>query len=52
MNEFIIRKNNFLKKDIKGYYHTDYLGWQCPGNPDYLNIFKLLCFYLTFYLGL
>ena len=40
MNEFIIRKNNFLKKDIKGYYHTDYLRWQCPGNPDYLNIFK------------
>lgn len=40
MNKFIIRKNNFLKKDIQGYYHTDYLGWQYPGNPDYLNIFK------------
>lgn len=40
MNQFIIRKNNFLQKDIQGYYHTDYLGWQYPGNPDYLNIFK------------
>lgn len=40
MHKFIINKNNFLKQNIQGYYHTNYIGWQYPGNPDYLNIFK------------
>lgn len=40
MNRFIIVKNDYLKKDITGYYHQLYTGFRQPGNPDFLNTLK------------
>ena len=40
MNEFTINPNNFLSKRIQAFYHTDYLGYRKPGNPDYINTLK------------
>lgn len=40
MNEFIIQQNNYLKKDIRGFYNTDYLRKGNPGNPDFINVLK------------
>ena len=40
MHEFIITANYFLKKDVRAFYHTDYVGYEKPGNPDYLNRLK------------
>lgn len=40
MNRFIIEKNNYLKKDITGYYHQLYTGFRQSGNPDFLNTLK------------
>ncbi|MBN8691294.1 MAG: amidophosphoribosyltransferase [Armatimonadetes bacterium] len=40
MKEFEIRRNNFVSRDIKGYYHVDYVRMGNPGNPDYLNVLK------------
>jgi len=41
MKKFTIFKNEFLQKcDIKGFYHTDYVGYENLGNPDYLNDLK------------
>lgn len=40
MNTFTVESNNFLKKDIPGFFHTDYLGYGNPGNPDFINAMK------------
>lgn len=38
--KFMIKKNNFLKKDTVGYYHQIYTGFRQPNNPDFLNTLK------------
>lgn len=40
MQKFIVKRNYYLDRDIVGYYHCDYLGYQKTGNPDYLNHLK------------
>lgn len=40
MMQFLILNNEFLKLNIIGYCNTDYLGYQQPNNPDFLNMFK------------
>ena len=40
MKEFVIYRNEYLKKNVKGYYNTDYVGYENPGNPDYINNLK------------
>jgi phosphoribosylpyrophosphate synthetase len=40
MNTFKIKSNTYLSKTIDGFYHTDYLGYNKPGNPMYLNRLK------------
>ncbi len=40
MEEFTIRKNDYLEKDVTGYYHQPYTGYKQKGNPDFLNILK------------
>lgn len=40
MNSFTISSNNFLRKDIPGFYGVYYLGYKKPDNPDYLNCLK------------
>lgn len=40
MNTFTIESNCFLKRKVSGFYHTDYLGMNRPGNPNYLNKLK------------
>lgn len=40
LNEFLIKSNNYLHSEIKGFYHTDYKSYQTPGNPDFLNVLK------------
>ena len=40
MEKFRIYKNDYLSKDTNAFFHTFYLGFERPGNPDYLNILK------------
>lgn len=41
MIDFIIHSNNeYLNRNVTGYYHTSYTGYQKQGNPDYLNDLK------------
>ena len=40
MEHHIIRRNNFLSTDIQAYFNTYYVGYQKPGNPDFLNVLK------------
>ena len=40
MNSFVINANNFLSKNTTCYYHTDYIKFKAPNNPDYLNYLK------------
>lgn len=40
LNHFVIKKNEHLSRNIEAFYHTLYIGYQQPGNPDYLNILK------------
>lgn len=49
--QFIIRKNNFLKNDTIGYHNRDYTGYGQPNNPDFLNVLKNT-FNNTYALGL
>ena len=39
-NEFLISPNEYLNNEIKSFYHTNYIGYRKPGNPDYINTFK------------
>ena len=40
MKHHIIERNDFLSDDIQEYFNTYYLGYQNPGNPDFLNELK------------
>lgn len=40
MEKFIITRNEFLKEDTQGYYHFNYIGYNNPGNPDFINHLK------------
>jgi hypothetical protein len=41
LNEFIIQADgNYLKKNIRAFYHTNYSRMNTPGNPDYVNDLK------------
>lgn len=40
MKSFIIEKNHYLDRDIQAFYHCDYVGFNKPTNPDYLNALK------------
>lgn len=38
--KFIIEKNEYLQQDIIAYHHCSYVGFEQPGNPDFLNYLK------------
>jgi len=40
LQEFTIYPNEYLTQETKSFYHTDYLGYQKLGNPDYINTLK------------
>jgi predicted amidophosphoribosyltransferase len=40
MHSFTIQANAYLSQNILAFYHTDYTGYQNPGNPDYINALK------------
>src|SRR5690606_10844405 len=40
MEKFTINSNNYLKHNIQAYYHQNYIGFNKPGNPDFLNSLK------------
>lgn len=40
MERFTLRKNDYLSRHTLGYFHQLYLGYQKPGNPDFLNTLK------------
>lgn len=40
MEHHIIKRNAFLSDDIQAYFNTYYLGYEKPGNPDFLNELK------------
>ena len=40
LQEFKVLPNKCLTQEIKSFYHTYYLGYQRPNNPDYLNTLK------------
>lgn len=40
INKFTIEKNAYVERDINGYYHQYYTGYNQPGNPDFLNTLK------------
>lgn len=40
MHQFTIQANQYLQQEIRGFYHTNFVGYQNPGNPDYINILK------------
>jgi hypothetical protein len=40
MLKFLIEPNDFLRQEIQAFYHTDYIGFRKPNNPDYINILK------------
>ena len=40
LQEFTIYPNEYLTQETKSFYHTDYLGYQKTGNPDYINTLK------------
>ena len=40
MKSFNLSPNACLDRTVEGFYHTHYLGFGVPGNPDYLNHLK------------
>ncbi len=40
MNRFELRTNDYLRRCTTAFYHTDYVGYRQPGNPDYVNCLK------------
>lgn len=40
MNEFVIESNVYLSRNTRAFFHTNYLGFRQPGNPDFLNYLK------------
>lgn len=40
MKNFTVKQNKLLKKDVQGFYNTEYVGYQQEGNPDFINHLK------------
>lgn len=40
LQEFVIGRNDFLKKTTDGYFSLYYTGYRSPNNPDFLNKLK------------
>ena len=40
MHEITIPPNGFLEVKTRLFFHTNYLGYRKPGNPDYINVLK------------
>lgn len=40
VNKFYINKNEFLSKNVTGYYHQLYTGYKQQDNPDFINVLK------------
>ena len=40
MYSFTIQPNEYLNQSVQAFYHTDYVGYRNPGNPDYINTLK------------
>lgn len=40
LQKFTIYKNEYLSKNIQGYFNLYYTGYREPGNPDFLNTLK------------
>lgn len=40
IQEFKIESNEYLKQEIQGFYCCDYVGYNEPNNPDYINTLK------------
>lgn len=40
MKQFTIKANEYLSRNIKGFYNMDYVGYGKDGNPDFLNVLK------------
>ncbi len=43
MHEFIVDRNAYLSRSTRGFFHTSYLEFRRPGNPDFLNFLKNDC---------
>ncbi|MDD6911610.1 hypothetical protein [Actinobacillus minor] len=42
MNSFLIEQNIFLNRNIKAFFDLDYIGFGQVGNPDFINVLKIL----------
>ena len=40
MRNFTIESNQYLNQDIVAYHNCDYIRYQAPGNPDFINGLK------------
>lgn len=40
IQEFMIDPNEYLNQEIQGFYCCDYVGYNQPNNPDYINTLK------------
>lgn len=40
MTPFTLERNNYLRENIQGFYHTDFGGFDFPNNPNYLYKLK------------
>lgn len=40
VTRFTLSKNEFLSRDIQGFYSLDYMGYGVPNNPDFLIDFQ------------
>lgn len=40
MENFDVLPNEYLKRNVKGYYHQLYTGFKNPHNPDFVNVLK------------
>ena len=40
LHDFMIQRNEYLNQSVKAFYHTNYVGFRKPGNPDYINKLK------------
>lgn len=40
MQQFTIFANEYLHQDTTAFFHVGYIGYEQPGNPDYINTLK------------
>lgn len=40
MTPFTIEQNAFLNRNIQGFYHSEFGGYDYPGNPNFLYKLK------------